>query len=310
MAGIHPGDDASRAWALCVAYPCGLGPGDSIRSMDVIAIDFETANEARHSPCAVGFAVVRDGCVVERTSYLIRPREMRFSPGNIRVHGLRPVDVMDAAEFPAVMAPYLPRLAGALVLAHNASFDVGVLAATSALYGLPQAGLSHACTVALAKAAWPGMASYRLSAVAAHLGIRFRHHDAGEDAFACARIALAAAETAGFPDIASFARRVNLLRQRAAAPGFPALGSGSVAARALRAARRETGPPPLQLAVRGSRGDRYEITVDDALQALACTCAAGRFRRRCRHVTALMEGDLTDVIAGDAMALARFLAAA
>ncbi len=281
-----------------------------IRGMDVVAIDFETANEARHSPCAVGFALVRDGRVVERTSYLIRPREMRFSPGNVRVHGLRPADVADAPEFPAVMAPYLARMAGALVIAHNASFDVGVLAATLALYGLPQPALSHACTVALAKAAWPALERYRLSTVAAHLGIRFRHHDAGEDAWACARIALAAAEAAGFPDVGSFARHLDLLRQRPAAPGFPAQGSGSIAARALRAARREAGPLPLRLAVRGSRGDRYEITLDDGTRALACTCAAGRFRRNCRHVAALMQGDLTAVIAGDPTALARLLAAA
>ena len=35
----------------------------------------------------------------------------------------------------------------------------------------------------------------RLSALAARVGVTFRHHDAGEDAYACARIALAAART-------------------------------------------------------------------------------------------------------------------
>ncbi len=100
-----------------------------------LAIDFETANERRDSPCAVGLAWIEGGRVVRRESRLIRPAEMRFSPGNIRVHGIRPRDVASAPSFPEAMAPFLPEIAGSLVLAHNASFDVGVLAATLQAYG-------------------------------------------------------------------------------------------------------------------------------------------------------------------------------
>ncbi|MBY0298186.1 MAG: 3'-5' exonuclease [Methylobacterium sp.] len=179
-----------------------------------LAIDFETANERRDSPCAVGLAWIEDGRVVRRAARLIRPAELRFSPFNIAVHGIRPRDVADAPHFPEAMAEFLPDLPGALVLAHNASFDVGVLAATLQAYGLPVPAFTSLCTVQLARRQWPGQGRYRLSAVAERLGIAFRHHDAGEDAFACAEIALAALRETGAPDLATLAAALRLARPR------------------------------------------------------------------------------------------------
>ncbi|MFC6050136.1 DNA polymerase III, partial [Methylobacterium hispanicum] len=60
--------------------------------MTTIAIDFETANERRDSACAVGLAWIEHRRVVRRESRLIRPAELRFAPGNIRVHGILPAD--------------------------------------------------------------------------------------------------------------------------------------------------------------------------------------------------------------------------
>ena len=93
------------------------------------AIDFETANERRDSACAVGLAWIEGGRVVRRESRLIRPPQLRFSPGNIRVHGILPADVRDAPTFPEVIAEFLPDLSGGLMLAHNAGFDMGVITA-------------------------------------------------------------------------------------------------------------------------------------------------------------------------------------
>ena len=59
--------------------------------MRAIAIDFETANEQRASPCAVVLAWIENGSVTRTAYRLIRPPEMRFAYGNIRVHGIRPV---------------------------------------------------------------------------------------------------------------------------------------------------------------------------------------------------------------------------
>ena len=69
--------------------------------MTVLAPDFETANERRDSACAVGLAWIADGRVVRRESHLIRPPEMRFAPGNIRVHGILPANVAGEPGFGA-----------------------------------------------------------------------------------------------------------------------------------------------------------------------------------------------------------------
>jgi DNA polymerase-3 subunit epsilon len=43
-------------------------------SLDFTAIDFETANPYRGSPCPVGLVKVRDGQIVDQAGTLIRPR--------------------------------------------------------------------------------------------------------------------------------------------------------------------------------------------------------------------------------------------
>lgn len=272
-----------------------------------LAIDFETANERRDSPCAVGLAWIEGGRVVRRESRLIRPAEMRFAPGNIRVHGIRPRDVAGAPSF--------PEIAGSLVLAHNASFDVGVLAATLQAYGLPQPAYTSLCTVQLARRHWPGeggqgQGSYRLSSLAARVGVTFRHHDAGEDAYACAEIALAVMREAGAPDIASLARRLGLARERA---GEGVRAPDGIAARALRGvAPSRTRAPLLHFVVRGSTGTPYDVRLVEGRGGprLRCSCAGARFRPDCRHVRALANGEIDALLSdnpGDVAALAELL---
>jgi DNA polymerase-3 subunit epsilon len=45
----------------------------------VIAIDFETANETRASPCSMGLAWIEDGEMARIEHHYIRPPGMRFA---------------------------------------------------------------------------------------------------------------------------------------------------------------------------------------------------------------------------------------
>ncbi len=272
--------------------------------MSAVAIDFETANERRDSACAVGLAWIEDGRVVRRETRLIRPPEMRFSPGNIRIHGILPADVRGAPTIVEAMAAFLPDLSDRLVLAHNARFDMGVLAASLAAHGRPAPALSYLCTVQIARRVFAHPEGCGLAKVAGRLGIRFEHHDAGEDAYACAEIALAAMRETGAADIPDLSRRLGLNLTRLA-PGFHPNGeaSRSTASRALAAARgaRTRAPDALRFAIRGSTGNRYELELEERGFGLSlrCSCLAGRNRRRCRHVDALVEGDVTDLLSGN-----------
>ena len=165
--------------------------------MRAVAIDFETANEQRASPCSIGLAWIDDGVIASVEHHYIRPPEMRFESMNIAIHGIRPDHVRDADEFPAMLAKLAPRLSGRTVLAHNAAFDISVVRNTCDVYGLPYPEFDYLCTVKLARHSWPDLTSGRLNDVCDYLGIKFKHHDASEDAYACASLAIEAMRVTG-----------------------------------------------------------------------------------------------------------------
>lgn len=161
--------------------------------LNFVAIDFETANAARSSPCAIGVTVVEGGQVSLTRQWLIRPADMRFDPFNISIHGITPAMVENELEFDKLWPELLPFLTRHPIVAHNASFDMSVLRKTLDLYGLKYPTVSYVCSVILAKTTWPGLMSYRLDYLAGHLGFELKHHDAASDASGAANIVKASA---------------------------------------------------------------------------------------------------------------------
>lgn len=162
-------------------------------ALDFVAIDFETANSSAASPCAVGLVRVRQGEIQESLSMLFRPPfgHHLFDPGNIAIHGIRPEDVLDAPDFVDALPELLLFTEGMPLIAHNASFDMGVLAKSSEVVGFDLPPLSYACSLKMARKTYHGLESYRLNAVAYSIGHEeFQHHDALADADACARIVI------------------------------------------------------------------------------------------------------------------------
>lgn len=160
--------------------------------MKVIALDFETANEQRSSPCSIGLAWIEDGQVARVEHHWIRPPGNRFASFNMAFHGIRPEHVENAEEWPDVLERLRPELEGALVLAHNASFDISVIRRTCEHYELRKPAFDYLCTVQVARGVWPDLPSHKLNVVCGHLGVDFKHHDAAGDAYACGQVALAA----------------------------------------------------------------------------------------------------------------------
>ena len=178
--------------------------------MDFVAIDFETANRNWNSACEIGLVVVEDSRVVDTYRRLIRPTPNRFEAGNIRIHKIRPEDVMHEPTFAELYEEMLPYLADKHLVAHNASFDMGVLLASLQLYGLPQPSLTYSCTVQLARRAFPESPRYGLGIISAYLGIELNHHQALSDANACAQIMLQAQQLFGVSNVEELLGEVNL----------------------------------------------------------------------------------------------------
>jgi DNA polymerase-3 subunit epsilon len=172
--------------------------------MNFVAIDFETANGQRSSACALGIAIVKDGAIAERMSWLIRPPVLNFNHFNTAIHGLRATDVADKPTLAELWACVLPYIEGQVLVAHNAAFDISVLTSTLDVYEIPHPDFHYACTMAIAREIWPGLPTCNLKYLADFLGIQFEHHKADEDAAACAEIAIRACKDANLSSPADF----------------------------------------------------------------------------------------------------------
>jgi DNA polymerase-3 subunit epsilon len=203
--------------------------------MSIIAIDFETANEQRSSACSVGLAWIEGGKVGRVVERLIRPKEMRFSGFNIGIHGIHPEDVEDAPEFPEVMDEFAGDFAGAVMIAHNAAFDMSVWRAAADAYGLAYPSFDYLCTVKMARRVWPDLPSYKLNELGRHLCIRFNHHNAAEDARVCGEVALAVAADLSAPGIIAVPALIDMVPGRMYAGGYQPCSCAGLGRRIRRA---------------------------------------------------------------------------
>lgn len=182
--------------------------------MDFVAIDFETANARPDSACQLGLVRVLAGDIVAEGSWLIRPDPFYFSPGCVAVHGIQPADVEQAPGWDQLWGELSEWFTDQVLVAHNARFDMNVLRGTLLRHDLAVPSLEFTCTRAVSRLAWPGQAGYGLKPLAARLGIVFRHHDALEDARACAELLLQAADTLGVGSLDQLETELGLSRGR------------------------------------------------------------------------------------------------
>jgi DNA polymerase-3 subunit epsilon len=151
-----------------------------------LAIDFETADNGRDSACAVGMVRVDNGKIAKRETYLIRPPRRRIEFSSI--HGIYWEDVCDKPTFRQLWPRIQSMMYGVdFLVAHNASFDRGVLhgCCEAARIEIPQ--LEFHCTMKLARQLW-NIYPTKLPDVCRHFDIPLNHHEAGSDAEACALI--------------------------------------------------------------------------------------------------------------------------
>ncbi len=266
--------------------------------MRIVAIDFETANEERRSACAVGLAWIEEGTVTRRARRLIRPPEMRFNPHNVRVHGIHASEVEFAPDFPEVYSEFEQEISGALVLAHNASFDIGVLSAAISEYGLRIPSCRVMCTMKLAGHTWPTLDRVSLDSVARYLGLSLRHHDPEDDAVACANVAMAAASQLGVQHVQDLAERVPQAMYPMPTSSIALLqakvGNAPNSKAVQQFSSRPSGESVRSFQIEGSKGNLYTVTAwlesNDLL--MSCTCPAGHNGLWCKHRQELTDGEV------------------
>ncbi len=149
------------------------------------ALDFETMTAERSSACAIGIVKVVDGHIINRFYSLIKPIPDNRSTDNSAVHGITRDMVAAAPDFRELW-PLIRRFVGNdMIVCHNADFDRSVWDAQLITYGLADPSqYDFFCT-------------YRMTGLsleeccAKHCIDMGTHHDALDDALACAKVMLA-----------------------------------------------------------------------------------------------------------------------
>lgn len=156
------------------------------------ALDVETANHDRGSICQLGVACVRSDNSIETWVTLVDPRTSRWVFSGL--HGITNTMVQGAPSIGAVIETLDELFKGRTVYQHS-GFDRSAIRAACLKLGRPEPTWDWQNSVSVAKAAWPelrGNGGHGLASLKSHLGLRFEHHDAGEDARAAAEVVLMA----------------------------------------------------------------------------------------------------------------------
>ncbi|MEW5990819.1 MAG: 3'-5' exonuclease [Chloroflexota bacterium] len=152
------------------------------------AVDVETTGLHPVRDRIVEIAVVVLGPnaeTIEEWSTLVNPGDRSLGG---RIHGLRHRDVADAPTFAEIRDDLLARLAGTVIVAHNAPFDVGFLQAETVRAGVAWGPVEGLCTMEVVQKL--GLAkSRKLHQCCAELDLwAGREHVALDDARAVAAI--------------------------------------------------------------------------------------------------------------------------
>jgi len=162
--------------------------------MRIIAIDFETASSARDSACEIGLTLVENARIVGTHAWLLKPPCWpKFEYYNSLIHGITPQTVAHAPRFYQVWEEVHEWFQDAVIVAHNADFDISVLREMLSYYQLPALTNPYLCTYQLSRKVWPEAGKFGLKSMIRYLDIEAgKHHRAASDSRVCAEILLLA----------------------------------------------------------------------------------------------------------------------
>jgi len=154
--------------------------GDVARPLAYVVFDCETTGTSTAEDEIVSLALVRldsDGVETTRFTTLVRPSRP-IPAGATAVHGIADEDVAGALPFSALSEQLLRLLDGAVFVAHNASFDLGMLQHAFARDGIAYEPAGIACTLEAFRLLDPLADNHRLQSLCDRRGIEL--HDAHE----------------------------------------------------------------------------------------------------------------------------------
>jgi DNA polymerase-3 subunit epsilon len=149
-----------------------LSPTTPVEELPFTCVDVETTGldpSAGDRVCEIALLRVQDGQEVARLESLVHPQRP-MTPGATAVNGITDAMLTDAPVFAKLIPEVQTLLEGAVLVAHNASFDVGFLRHEFRLTGRTFSAPTIVDTLVLAQAHYR-FAHNSLEAIATELGL-------------------------------------------------------------------------------------------------------------------------------------------
>ena len=160
---------------------------------DFVVVDVETtgAKLATSRITEIGAYRVSQGRIVAEFETLVNPQSI-IPQYIVQLTGITNAMVRTAPVFGDIAADWLRFIDMAILVAHNAPFDMSFLNREVArVYPGRRMANLHLCTVTMSRRVLPGLPNYKLHTIAEHLRIPIRQrHRAASDALATAEIFL------------------------------------------------------------------------------------------------------------------------
>jgi DNA polymerase III epsilon subunit family exonuclease len=173
----------------------------NVSALTFVAFDFETTG---FSPTAgdkiIEFGAVKfkDGTVIDTFQALVDPQRLIPEQAG-SVSGISDDMVRGKPTAAKVLPEFVRFIGDAVLIAHNADFDMGFLRAALQDAGMPLLPNLVIDTLALARKAFPGLRAYKLQALVSHLNLPPNQaHRALDDSQMCMKVFQAAVESIGF----------------------------------------------------------------------------------------------------------------
>lgn len=146
--------------------------GDKLADVTFVVFDLETTgfSAAYDRIVEVGAVKFQNGKIVDQKAWLVNPGR-RIPWGAQRVHGITDAMVKDSPAFKAIYPEFHDFIKGSVLMAHNARFDVGFLAAEIQRAGFPLPNNKVVDSLSLFRRWYPDIKSHSLEDVVKHTNV-------------------------------------------------------------------------------------------------------------------------------------------
>lgn len=155
-----------------------------------VALDFEKLDTLPSSVCSIGLAVIENDKITKTFYSLVCPPSKNENYYCVQTHGLHYEDVKNAPKFPEIWKKIDKIIGKSPIVTHNFGVERGCINACNEYYDTDY-NYEYICTLALSRKYLDDLPNKGLDMVCEALNYKIGyHHNAKDDAIACAEVFL------------------------------------------------------------------------------------------------------------------------